>query len=771
MLSYRYLLCFGIVISMTSALGCNRMTSLPPENEVQASDAILPQNDAQQPVAELSNGEQPVMPDAQQPNFQTAETPTADADEDSVTPEDALAKRIREYDVNEYKAHTDYEKVYLFPKQYPDGYSNGQCRAANCKCGENTCLRDEYCVKDRCKTKFDHDIMMEPTRLDAAEVVDNGDYWECAAESCKYTYNPRTAYPKNEAINYTTSGSTKTITLPRGVRARGNDLYCGGERLPAEQFDKSKCTDDGWICYAPNGCSHYFNGGEHEDSYNVTCSPGQHLEDDDYLVAKSDGHNMSLWGYCENRHATDENVKYCPTENCECGEHLCGKNQYCAFGHCYYQGKIYQGFGDYQFVELQGSECDDDMTTTRSSSIINHIVCNRPEGCHCRNEGRAPKDAEVCKENLLNIEFNKPESGNYAYVQYDSSSEGCPESIFFLWQCSESQDSSTCLCGNTTCPAGAFCANGTCYLDFVAGKFLYKPKPAHDDYIAKDYMWKCAPGKSCQCDDRQLPANAHCYIDLNGKEHAVWGEWIPQNYPSVSDEYFVKACSTDDCICNGQKLPENAVCHVDPQREWIACGNDRLDNITGYRCDAKTKKWLCADEINGCLCGDRKLPLNTYCKQISDRDAETFCGDKIMPRTEGHLCVNDKIVCGKPDGECMCGDRKLPPNTSCVLHFDEWSGKRDYDMALYGDKIMLLSEGYECINNKITCTKPDGDCLCVGHHSVDAENAECKAVYNREAKTFEEVYTCAQTHYYIDDILYKDHAVHYSTFEFHDFED
>ena len=55
------------------------------------------------------------------------------------------------------------------------------------------------------------------------------------------------------------------------------------------------------------------------------------------------------------------------------------------------------------------------MTTTRSSSIINHIVCNRPEGCHCRNEGRAPKDAEVCKENLLNIEFNKPESGNYAY--------------------------------------------------------------------------------------------------------------------------------------------------------------------------------------------------------------------------------------------------------------------------------------------------------------------------------------------------------------------
>ena len=417
------LLCMGIT---ALAVGCNGQNTPQPSANEPAQDAnVLEANTAApQPgavtndTAVIPNSSQTVSQDAaqgvpadqnagnpvEQNNAQTGQPqanqdvqgPQINPNETATNPTDDSLQASSDNEQNNEDAET--------AQNFLNG--NAPCSKTECVCANTVCHRDDYCIDGHCKTKFVDNLMLEPTRIENGEVTDNGDYWECAADSCLYHYNPERSYPDNQTLHYTTSGKINTVTIPKGVRVRGKMLYCHSDELSIDKLAENKCTNDGWICYDPKGCSTRYTDVHHE-GYLMICSPGQRLKE----------------ARCINRHPVDDNVKYCNTTKCECGQHLCGKNQYCAFGNCYYDGKIYQGFGEYTFeteyLDSCGTHgiCNVSFINDRGAT---HIFCEKSNDCSCKDENETPDHAIVCKNNSLIMDTNRPEGNSYERVRVQS---------------------------------------------------------------------------------------------------------------------------------------------------------------------------------------------------------------------------------------------------------------------------------------------------------------------------------------------------------------
>ena len=734
------MLCMGITVS---TVGCNVQNTQQPAANEPAQDANVPEviATAPQPVTETVTNDTTSIANPSQ----TAPLGTVP---------DVSQQEGSDNDQNKEEAENAQE------------FLNGTdpCSKTECACADTVCHRDDYCTDGRCKTKFVYNLMLEPTRIETGEVTDNGDYWECAADSCLYHYNPELAYPDSHTWHYTTSGKISTVSIPKGVRVRGKLVYCHSDELSIDKLSENKCTNDGWICYDPKGCSTRYTD-VHGEGYLMICSPGQRLLEEE----------------CVNRNPVDDNVKYCSTTNCECGQHLCGKSQYCAFGNCYYDGRIYQGFGDYTFENVGLEDCST-HGICRNSYIndrgATHIYCEKSNNCHCKNETETPNQAIVCKNNSFFMDTNRPEGNGYKRVRVQSesydykdndnveeaddinTSEACHGYVYSLWKCTGSEEMPSCKCGDTTCPAGSFCSNGICHLNYPHYKridfdyehldknpqpVILNPKPNHDDYIVKEITrsngahdslstWVCAPGKNCQCDGQILPDNAHCYTVQSGKEYAVRNAQEQYfSYNTIGGEYYNKVCTSEECLCRGQKLPENADCQIDEEGEHFACGSDRINDTKEYRCDAKTKTWVCKDERKGCLCGGKKMLSNTHCRLTESGFEAEYCGDKLMLHSDKYACKDGQIVCDKPEGNCLCAGYEPIEGAMCVA---SETGKDFYQCGDYGlagildengatnywtfeghdDSEYIVCKKYLCDSDQWECDDDDDDDLSADHN-------------------------------------------------------
>ena len=734
----------GIVVSI---VGCNVQNMQQPAANDHAQDANAPEANAAapQPVPGTVTNDTAVIPNPSQtaslgaapeiaqqvPDDQNTGNPVGQNNDQTGQPQANQDVQVPQINPNENTANPPDDSLQESSdndenaeddenaQDFLDG--NASCSKTECACADTVCHRSDYCIDEHCKTRFDNHLMLEPTRIESSEVTDNGDYWECAADSCLYHYNPERAYPDSHTWHYTTKGKINTVHIPKGVRVRGKLVFCHSDELSIDKLAENKCTNDGWICYDPKGCSTQYTDVHHE-GYLMICSPGQRLQGEK----------------CVNRNPVDDNVKYCSTTNCECGQHLCGKSQYCAFGNCYYDGRIYQGFGDYTFENVSLEDCGTHGMC--HNSYINdrgatHIYCEKSNNCHCKNETETPNQAIVCKNNSFFMDTNRPEGNGYERVRIQSenydyddnenvkepsdfeTSEACHGYVYSLWKCTGSEGTPFCKCGDTTCPSGSFCSNGICHLNYPhydsidfdyehleknPQPVILNPKPNHDDYIVKENFrpnqsreslstWVCAPGKNCQCDGQILPDDAHCYTVQSGKEYAVRNAQEQYfSYKTIGGEYYNKVCTSEECMCRGQKLPENADCQIDEEGEHFACGSDRINDIKEYRCDAKTKTWVCKDDRKGCRCGGNKMVPNTHCRLTNAGFDAEYCGEDLMLHSDKYACKDGQIVCDKPNGNCLCAGYEPIEGATCVA---DLTGKDFYQCGSGGLSGILDENG------------------------------------------------------------------------------
>ena len=573
------------------------------------------------------------------------------------------------------------------------------------KCGETICQFAEVCEDNQCKTVFEMErlkieVHLAPIPKSGIVKNDNYDYWECQSETCTY------------------DDEDKVYTIPKGIRIRESNAYCGGEGIALSQMKDYTCTINGWVCSSPNGCDKCEAGCRWTNTCTeVTCSPGEKC---DYLNET-----------CKYAGDVLEHVFLCENGDCECGTQRCGKNQICAYGNCYFAGEKRNGFGDCEFTKFFQS-CG------TSDPELQHIRYFCPKRC------------------VSEIPPSKKEG--YQYETFDIG--GCPDIAIHLWTC---QNEEGCECGGTPCPKKASCIDGQCVILTEDGYvsedllntsyydastcasdypkiFSYQPKNAAHYRIAQRQSifetryWECDESNACLCHGEKLPPNLICHRESNGSEFFTGiakysfndsyfrrAPKILTNYVFKNDQWF---CQNDACLCGDKPLPKNAYCLDDK----IYCYNHEfLDNITGYACSETEKTWVCEGEK--CLCGGLELRPGVRCAHL-DQDYQCcglYCFTSLT--ASEHDCIDSTWVKKADVTQSHCRNQLLPPGTRCdslvrpdYLYFNG-------EHAVCGDDILLNWENYRCENGQWKCALKDKPCVCNGKPLPDGATCMDKKAY------------------------------------------
>lgn len=262
--------------------------------------------------------------------------------------------------------------------------------------------------------------------------------WKCNAERCPLSDGSEMTIPKNAFV------------------FRGN-VYCGKNEFPTSKLSindynckyvsiterdwnaetKEYETREAfvwlWVCgNRENGCKALMH------RYDKEC--------EDYInygvAIRSNGEELS--------HFYQEGEE-CENGDCECGNHRCGKGQYCIEGECWFHGEHENAFSEFVF-----ERCGGPMGTSDCESYRVCTYCNRKGGCWTDNGIHYPEGAEA--------DFAHDDSGS-------ERSEYCtPKRKDHIKPLSESPenasqffcDSETCLCGEQSCRKGEICRSGKC---------------------------------------------------------------------------------------------------------------------------------------------------------------------------------------------------------------------------------------------------------------------------------------------------------------------
>lgn len=585
------------------------------------------------------------------------------------------------------------------------------CDAASCTCGENQCSYGASCIQGQCQDveamDFGYGRIIKPIPFEMAmKYPDPGSiYWDCRTDSCDYN---GISIPKGAGIFGDIAVCAKQkidLGMPNIKLEEVKDATCSEKNGWAHKaaadddtaYSRQRWGCTGWedsiiescgydssnMCISPDGC--------------VCTGPERFRVRDAVLCSPGDICNPGSW--CEFK-GTDEFVK-CEEGNCECGQNHCGKGETCAFGNCYFNGKIDNNHPKCRFNNDYGMcggtsdtehlfediDCTDltivnaqngyESVVLNSFDIcadfeINLMKCTRKEGCPCGDK-TCPENA-FCRDNMcvlpgfesLNSFQLQPDDDNYVVTSQDS------WKTLYSWIC---KDGESCQCGGKTLPANAQCIREINQPEFIACQLIhsdymyptwaptdvqnyecleYKNNSKYEKEI--DHKWFCKSGAKCLCNGLILPPSAECKVQINdGKIHEVI--WCGQKEIHGDVEQYVcvdnhwQCAKEGECTCNGQKLPANTVCDSNK----AVCGNSYRDKWDGCKCDSG--KWQCSADDTA-LCNGRKLPANTVCKK-NDNDTETaVCGDVSRENWDGCECNSGKW-------ECRCYGVILPPGSSC----------------------------------------------------------------------------------------------------------
>ena len=550
------------------------------------------------------------------------------------------------------------------------------------QCGDKICQYGEICSKDgnACLTRFEMDVYLAPIPKEGHVKNDSYDYWECQSQTCTYH-------------------ADQVYTIPKGIRVRENDAYCGGDGIELAKMKDYVCTNRGWVCSSPNGCGEC-DGEYHWNSCEqVTCSPGEKCH-------PGDG--------CEYVGGVDH-VFLCEEENCTCGNQKCGKNQICAYGNCYFAGQKRNGFAECTF-DSYFEHCG---TSDTPEQVIRYL-CSK----QCPSE----------------IPPEKKEG-----YEYDTFSlNDCYSVDIGLWTCKNEEG---CSCGNEICPKNVACVNGQCALYTASENFemsqyyfdahtcateypevlSYRPKVSDHYYIAKlerfPYMryWACDDSNECICNGEKLPPNTICYREKDGTEYVAcppveWESYSAQRAPKDITNYICNnnqwMCQKNKCMCGDKTLPKNAHCKDDV----IYCDVYEMpSDKTGYACLETDKKWKCTAEK--CLCGGMELRPGIDCVHRNNMDYQC-CGRACFTQNTAseYDCIHGAWVAKQEVETRHCQNKILPAGSACRL-FLVLRDENDVDFREYaecGNEDLFEWDDYRCENNRWKCALKDKPCLCHG---------------------------------------------------------
>ena len=547
------------------------------------------------------------------------------------------------------------------------------------QCGETVCQYGEVCKDEQCKTRFEMNVYLAPIPKEGEVTNDSYDYWECKSETCTYRSN-------------------RIYTIPKGLRVREDQVYCGGEGIKLSQMKDYTCTEQGWVCSSPNGCADCEAECRYQSCVSETCNPGDKCMSGCVYVGGLEG------------------VFKCEEGDCECGTRRCGKNQICAYGNCYFGGEIRNDFGDCEFKE----EWDICGTGDPPAQIISYTC---PKRC---SADIPPKVQD-----------------SYEYIR--RSMGDCHGVDIGLWMCT-SEDG--CACGDTRCSKGVSCIDGKCVLlgmydnDMWNGRYgyecatefpdalSYQPKvPEHYHIVkAKSYpyneYWMCDETNECICDGRKLPPNMVCHGKKDGSEYMSYipeyGDYIvaaPKNMDSYKFEKHEWICENDECLCGGKRLPKNANCINDT----IYCHTDEIpEDMRGYECSNDDKdwhaRWICPS--GKCMCGGVELPPGVKCFHAEGKDYYQ-CGYRYFTSKTAveYDCIDGLWVVKVEEGQRHCQNKLLPVGAKCVFGNDlqEYAVCGGYELSEWDD--------YRCENDEWKCALKDKPCVC--HGKPLPEGARC----------------------------------------------
>ena len=554
------------------------------------------------------------------------------------------------------------------------------------QCGDVVCQYAEKCIDNQCKTAFEMHVYLAPEPKTGDVKNDSYDYWECQSETCTYH-------------------ADKDYSIPKGIRVREDQVYCGGDGIALSKLENHTCTNQGWVCSSPEGCDKC-QAICHWDSCNeVTCSPGEKCD-----------------GGCKYVDGGLDGVFLCENGDCKCGSQRCGKNQICAYGDCYFAGTKRNGFADCSFSEHSTFFGTSDPPT----QLIEYRCAKQ-----CPSE-TAPKHPGA-------FTYQEFEIGDYLNLDIG------------LWTC---EQESGCVCGDNPCPMGASCIEEQCVL-YNSGdddidilnfhqcaseypeNLSYQPKESAHYQIEKTNgwpyykYWTCDDSNQCICNGEKLPPNTLCHREKDGTEYIAC---IPDDYlyslqkaPKKVENYQCKAdrwvCTNDKCLCGNETLPKNAYC----KDETIFCYGDEIpSNRTGYACSEEKKTWVCT--AGSCLCGGTPLRQGATCKHWNNHEYQCCGGGCFTPSTASeHICVNGNWVVQSPKAQHHCNNKPLPSGARCEWRID--NGKF-IEYAKCGKEYLFDWDDYRCENNSWKCASKDKTCVCNGKPLPDGARcnhgvAEC----------------------------------------------
>lgn len=578
------------------------------------------------------------------------------------------------------------------------------------KCGEIVCQYAEICQDNQCKTAFEMNVYLAPVPKEGDINNDSYDYWECKSETCTYH-------------------ADQTYTIPKGIRVREDNVYCGGSGVKLSEMKNYTCTEQGWVCISSDGCKCTTNcrWGECDE---VKCSPGEKCN-----------HG------CSYADANIEGIFECKNGNCECGTQRCGKNQICAFGDCYFAGEIKNGHSDCEF-KTQTFNCGLDNIPKQQ---IRYKCSNR------------------CASDI-------PPEVKDGY-EYETLTIGeCYTADIGLWTC---KNDNGCKCGQFHCIKDASCIDGQCalfdiddqyieiddntrtiYVDYISqfecaieySDFItYMPKVLDhyhtDDFNKLNNEWLCDDSNECLCNGEKLPQNMACHINADGTEYIACMRalnWTPKNPAGYICKDREWVCINDECLCGDQPLPKNATC----KNEIINCYDlQLLNDMTGYECSEKDRNWVCASEH--CLCGNMELRQGAVCINLNNNDYQCCGGKCFTPQTASeHECMNGNWVVKAEDGQRHCRGKSLPPGASCVVDGFDFLFEFKPEVAQCGSDRLENWDDYQCKNNAWKCALKDKPCTCNGKPlPKTARCVDNEAYCGSESMSDWDDYQCENNHW------------------------
>lgn len=575
-----------------------------------------------------------------------------------------------------------------------------ECTCGNKKCGIGEICRSGECIDDTCKA---NDKTMTVCDVD---LIDGQQYFQHPGKP-DVCINPSVLNYEDEIDDF-----YDEISKAIGKKVSFDDLYFGSYLPMYKAYLESHKSDarkddihdsplikaSGKLFYDVIECKggHRYCHGKNNDPIRISDKPdGWKCMDVNSLPGVETNKDLKAW-VCDNE------------SGCMCGDTSCEYAQSCIDDQCVDVSLPYdecRGKDDAMKISKSpdGWKCMDVTILPEGENSKTKVwVCDHLDGCMCNVEPCKYAQGCVdgkCTEVALNQACDgKTVEKDYKCVTAQNGITYTTRQIGMI--CTQSE----CICGNSHCPKNALCRNGRClnrerepfviptnYKDFALLDEDYNEPYAYADYeddnrypsqYYKKYtynfsMLKCDKSSGCQCNGKLLnkgeTCSMPCYGDGRLDENGCWCGDVKLNDVenetclNLNEKYYVLCNDPEGCVCGETKCPMSSYC----------LENQCMDPITGQPLPKSSQKLalmpICTDE--SCPCGNMTCKKGEFCNGVT-------CNDKVYANIlHGKRYFYDERIIKVTDSRYQPGDEKI-----------DWNLIQSYDMSEFNPDNLPLDE-------------------------------------------------------------------------------